>query len=79
MSKERIALLLDRGKPNEPLSMTTNSKEKIQLELNYKCEYSKTRKPPPPTNSLTWKNTSKHMKAYRSTLLYSQCQRWKEQ
>lgn len=60
------------GKPNEPLSMTTNSKEKTQLELNYKCEYNKTRKPPPPpTKSLTWKNTSKHIKAYRSTLLYT--------
>ena len=52
--------------------MTTNSKEKTQLELNYKCEYNKTRKPPPlTTKSLTWKNTSKHIKAYRSTLLYT--------
>ena len=60
------------GKPNEPLSMTTNSKEKTQLELNYKCEYNKTGKPPPlTTKSLTWKNTSKHIKAYRSTLLYT--------
>ena len=60
------------GKPNEPLSMTTNSKEKTQLELNYKCEYNKTRKPPPlTTKSLIGKNTSKHIKAYRSTLLYT--------
>ena len=58
------------SKPNEPLSMTTNSKEKTQLEVNYKCEYNKTRKPPPPTTkSLTWKNTSKHIKPYRSALL----------